>query len=161
MLTRLPLGSRVSPASAQVPLKLFEHFPQVSKAKLVKSLSQLIKENAICISAPCFLGKPAEALSCESELLRRSLAYSHHGNSLQCTTERVKEKSQKLTRGAQEKATFTERDFSLNYWVATLGSALYRIHFFRKSCSRSIFWVKFCNFILNTQVEFPIFRTPL
>ena len=111
LLTLLPLGSRVSPASAQVPLKLFEHFPQVSKAKLVKSLSQLIKENAICISAPCFLVKPAEALSCESELLQRSLAYGHHGNSLQCTTERVKEKESETYRGAPGESHFHREGF--------------------------------------------------
>ena len=33
------LGSRESPVSDQVRLKLFEHFPPASEAKLVKYLS--------------------------------------------------------------------------------------------------------------------------
>lgn len=88
----------------------------------------MTRENDICISAPCLVAKSVEALFSESELPRRSLAHGLHGNSLQGTTEGVEEKSQKLTRGSQEKATFAERDFKVSIIGLLYGALLYIGH---------------------------------
>jgi len=52
--------------------------------------------------------------SSESELLQRSQAHGHHGNSLQGTGRGLRERIRNLPGGPQEKATFTERNFKVS-----------------------------------------------
>lgn len=103
-----------------------------------------------------------ETVSPEPELLRRSPSHGHHGNSLQGMTEGAEEKSQKLTRGPQENATFMERDFKVSITGLLYRALLYIGYVISgKVAIGQFLGVKFYNLILNTQVEFPTFRTLL
>lgn len=114
MLTPLPMSSRVGPESVVLHLKMVQHFPHTHLDINSLNLCPLTEENAICLSVPCFSATLGKTHSSEPELPWRSQSHSHHGNSLQGMMEGAEEKSQKLTRRPQEKATFTEKNFKVS-----------------------------------------------
>lgn len=77
-------------------------------------------------------------------------------------TEGAEEKSPKLTRRPQEKATFTERDFKASTIGLLYGALLYiGCVISGKVAPGRFFWVKFCNLIFNSTSGVPSVESPV